>query len=131
MPPTPPAPKKKTPAHVTVDHILIGVKNPRFPSGQRDEDEARALAKELVEKLRAGTLDWKTTKNQYSEDPPPGGPYSLAGEGIPPEPGEHARNRMVKGFGDVAFSLEIGEIGLAEYDAKTSPFGFHVIKRVK
>ena len=41
------------------------------------------------------------------------------------------RGRMVKSFGDVAFSLEVGEVGLAEHDATTSPFGWHVIKRLE
>ena len=33
--------------------------------------------------------------------------------------------------GDVGFALEVGAIGVADYDATKSPFGFHVIQRVK
>jgi len=42
-----------------------------------------------------------------------------------------ARDEMVPAFGDVGFTLEVGEIGLAPYDAKASPFGWHVIKRIE
>lgn len=47
--------------------------------------------------------------------------------------GERARPReqMAPAFGDVGFKLELGEIGLAEPNATTSPFGYHIIKRVK
>ena len=41
------------------------------------------------------------------------------------------RDEMVPAFGDVGFSLQVGEIGLAPYDKTTSPFGWHVIKRVE
>lgn len=41
------------------------------------------------------------------------------------------RDGMVPAFGDVAFSLEVGEVGLAPYDAKSSPFGWHIIKRLE
>jgi parvulin-like peptidyl-prolyl isomerase len=38
---------------------------------------------------------------------------------------------MVKSFGDVGFRLKVGEIGVATWDATASPFGWHIIKRVK
>jgi hypothetical protein len=38
---------------------------------------------------------------------------------------------MAGAFGDVGFQLEVGGIGLAEYDPSTSPFGYHIIKRTK
>jgi parvulin-like peptidyl-prolyl isomerase len=107
------------------------VTSSRMPTARRSEAEARALAQELLEKLRAGG-DWAAAKHEYSDDPPPGGPYSLSNGGVPPAGAdEHPRRAMVRAFGDVAFSLEVGEIGLAEYDAKASPFGFHLIKRLK
>lgn len=42
----------------------------------------------------------------------------------------HPRAAMVPAFGDVGFALEVGEVGLAGYDEKASPFGWHVIKRL-
>ena len=39
------------------------------------------------------------------------------------------RGQMVAAFGDVGFSLEVGEISTSVFDATTSPFGWHIIKR--
>lgn len=41
------------------------------------------------------------------------------------------RSQMVRGFGDVAYRLRVGEIGVAPWDATASPFGWHIIKRVQ
>ena len=134
-PPPPPTPASASaPAdHITIDHILIGVKGDNGLKSTRTVAEARTFAYDLLTKLRAGA-DWGTAKRANSEDPPPGGPYSLAdsNRGVKPSSsGEYARNSMVPAFGDVGFTLAVGEIGIADYDATTSPFGFHIIKRVK
>ena len=42
----------------------------------------------------------------------------------------HPRGAMVSAFGDVGFALAVGEVGLATFDAESSPFGWHVIKRL-
>lgn len=42
-----------------------------------------------------------------------------------------SRDQMVPGFGDLAFSLEVGDVGIVPYDAKSSPFGWHVLKRLE
>lgn len=119
------------PAYVTVDHILVGVRCPHFPQGRRPVEQARAFAQELLAKLRAGAA-WDELKRAHSEDPPPGGPYTLADHGRRPRTTqEYPRGGMAPAFGDVAFSLGIGEIGLAEYDPSRSPYGYHVIKRLR
>ena len=38
---------------------------------------------------------------------------------------------MVAAFGDTGFPLKVGGIGLAEYHATTSPYGWHIVKRVE
>ncbi|MEZ6014972.1 MAG: peptidylprolyl isomerase [Planctomycetota bacterium] len=43
----------------------------------------------------------------------------------------HQRTGLVPAFGDIGFALEVGAVGLAPYDAATSPFGWHVIKRLQ
>jgi peptidyl-prolyl cis-trans isomerase D len=130
-PPTPsPAPYSSSADHISVDHILIAVKNSRMPAVRRTEAEARKIAEDLLAKLRAGG-DWAAAKRTNSEDPPPGGPYGMSNRGVRPVGGEIPRDSMVPAFGDVGFSLAVGEMGLASYDARTSPFGFHIIKRVK
>ncbi len=40
------------------------------------------------------------------------------------------RRDFVPGFADLAFRLEPGEVALLPYDPETSPFGWHVIKRL-
>lgn len=40
-----------------------------------------------------------------------------------------SRTQMVAAFGDVGFSLEVGEIGTSIFDTTTSPFGWHIIHR--
>ena len=120
------------PDHIAVDHILIGVK-PAIPSGTTLE-EARKLAYDLLAQLEGGA-DWTTLKNEYSADrmpgQGPGGPYGMSNHGVPPSAGERKRDGMVPAFGDVGFTLDIGEIGVADHDPKKSPYGFHIIKRVK
>jgi len=43
---------------------------------------------------------------------------------------EHPRGAMVPAFGDVGFSLDVDGIGVAEYNEASSPFGWHIIKRL-
>lgn len=38
---------------------------------------------------------------------------------------------LVPGFGDMAFSLAVGEIGIVDFDPAKSPFGWHIIKRIQ
>ncbi len=40
------------------------------------------------------------------------------------------RGQMVTSFGDISFSLKVGEIGIANYDPVGSKFGWHIIRRV-
>jgi peptidyl-prolyl cis-trans isomerase B (cyclophilin B) len=44
---------------------------------------------------------------------------------------QHKRSGLVPAFGDVGFTLEVGAVGLAPFDTKKSPFGWHVIKRLQ
>jgi hypothetical protein len=123
------------PEHITVDHILIGVKGGRMPI-ERTPEQAKVIADDVVARLNAGE-DWDKLKQEFSDDPPQkggprGGPYSLANEGVvatPPK--EFKRSGMVPGFGNVGFKLAVGDFGVAPFDATTSEFGFHIIKRVE
>lgn len=127
--PNPTSPAKQ-PDRISVDHILIGVKSSSFPDGKRDATAAKKFAYELLAKLAAGG-DWADAKRANSEDPPPGGPYAMANRGVRPAGGgEYPRDGMVAAFGDVGFALAVGAIGIADHDSRTSPFGYHVIRRV-
>ena len=107
---------------IEIQHILISFQGaPRMPASvTRTKDEAKALAQKVYAEVIGGG-DFLTLVKQYTNDSAPG-IYPLTKAG---------RARMVKGFGDVGFRLKVGEIGVAPWDAAASPFGWHIIKRVK
>jgi hypothetical protein len=51
--------------------------------------------------------------------------------GVAPAKNEYARDRMVPAFGNAGFPLQVGEIGIADFDQRTSPYGWHIVKRLK
>jgi parvulin-like peptidyl-prolyl isomerase len=67
---------------------------------------------------------------RHTDDRPPG-IYGMSNAGVAPAAGEYARGSMVPAFGNVGFKLNKGDIGIADYDPRTSPYGYHVIKRVE
>jgi hypothetical protein len=134
--PAAPAAPAKEPAEVTVDHILVMVRNATAPQVVRTNEEAKKLAYEILEKVKADPSQWNALKEKHSEDPPTprmprGGPYALANTGVAPVPPAMARHIMVKGFGDGAFRLPMDGFGMVDYDPATSPFGYHVLRRVR
>lgn len=125
------------PAYITVQHCLIGFEG-SVPGKVivRSESEAEQLAQELLAKAQAGE-DFSEIVATHTDDSPPG-IYKMANAGFPGDmtsnnPSNHvyARNAMVPAFGNTGFPLEVGEIGLATYDKNDSPFGWHIIKRIK
>ncbi|MDB2686195.1 peptidyl-prolyl cis-trans isomerase [Mariniblastus sp.] len=118
------------PNAITVQHCLIGFKGSvgRKPI-QRTQEEAAKLAAELLEKLNAGEDFGKIIKT-YTDDSPPG-IYEMVNSGLPTERGVHSRDKMVPAFGNVGFKLDVGEYGMSEYDPAASPYGWHIIKRLK
>ncbi|OGD10826.1 MAG: hypothetical protein A2Y86_03545 [Candidatus Aminicenantes bacterium RBG_13_62_12] len=120
------------PQRITVQHILIAFKG-SLPDASvtRTQKEAETLVKELMERIKKGE-DFDALVKGYTNDQHPG-IYSMSNIGVTPDQSkpEYPRDRMVKGFGDVGFSLKVGEVGVAGYDPKTSPYGWHIIKRLK
>lgn len=134
-----PATAAEQPAHVVVQHILIGFEG-SVPGKNitRTKEAARALAAEVLARAQKGE-DFDALVKQYTDDRPPG-IYALANTDVPIAPlkpgtkasgKEFPRGGMVKSFGDVSFSLKVGEIGMAEYDHANSRFGWHIIKRLE
>ena len=117
---------------ITVQHILIGYKG-SVPgkSITRTAGEAKQLATELLERAQQGE-DFDSLVRAYTNDSSPG-IYKMANFGSPADsdPRIQARDGMVPAFGDVGFPLAVGEIGMAEYHHKKSPFGWHIIKRIE
>jgi hypothetical protein len=118
------------PAHVEVQHILIGFAGSVPGKGiTRTKEEASKLAHEILEKARKGA-NFDTLVTQYTDDSPPG-VYKMSASGVPPQLGEYSRDQMVPAFGNVGFAISPGNIDIAEYDPTTSPFGWHIIKRLR
>ena len=118
------------PAHVEVQHILIGFVGSVPGKGiTRTKEEASKLAHEILEKARNGA-NFDTLVAKYTDDSPPG-IYKMSASGVPPQTGEYGRDQMVPAFGNVGFAISPGNIDIAEYDPTTSPFGWHIIKRLR
>ncbi len=125
--------RKDEPDQVTVQHILIGYKR-SVPDQKLDRTkaEAKALAEELTNRARTleDPSEFTALVEEYTNDSPPG-IYILINDGADPVPRSRKRRDMVAAFGDVAFELEVGEVGLAKYHAGNSPYGWHVILRLE
>lgn len=118
------------PEHIQVQHILIGFQGsvPGKPI-TRSKDQAKELAYEILEQARAGT-DFDTLVRKHTDDSPPG-IYGMSNRGVAPAKGEYPREGMVAAFGDTGFPLGVSEIGIADYDQRSSPYGWHIVKRIK
>lgn len=128
---TPPASTSGEPDHLVVQHILIGFQG-SIPgkSITRSKDEAKTLAYKLLDQAKAGANFDDLVKANTDDQAP--GIYQLANTGVQPASSkEYPRAQMIPAFGNVGFKLKVDEIGIADYDPQTSPFGWHIIKRLK
>jgi len=118
------------PAHIQVQHILVGFAG-SVPGKNitRSREEARVLAYQILEKAKAGE-NFDALVRQHTDDQPPG-IYGMSASGVAPAQGEYSRDQMVPAFGNVGFAINVGEIGIADYDTAKSPFGWHIIKRLQ
>ena len=99
-------------------------------------EEARTLAYDLLERARNGE-DFDEIVYRNTNDSPPG-IYRMANHGFEsdmsasnPDDQIYARDKMVPAFGDTGFPLKVGEYGIADFDEEKSPFGFHIVKRIR
>lgn len=116
---------------IQVQHILIAFEDTLGSKFlERSRDQAEQLAAEVYEQLGDDAdFDWLLKK--HTDDSPPG-IYTMLSEGTP----NHRelvflRGEMVPAFGNVGWRLEGGEIGVAPHDPTTSPFGWHIVKRLE
>jgi hypothetical protein len=130
MPGTMPVKPATPPEHVQVQHILIGFSG-SVPGKNitRSKDEAKKLAYQILDRARKGE-DFGELVRQYTDDSPPG-IYGMHASNVAAGPNEYPRDGMVPAFGNVGFNISPGNIGIADFDPKASPYGWHVIKRLK
>lgn len=123
---------KEEPQVIAVQHILIAFEG-SLPgrSIPRTQEEAKVLADEIFGKAKSGA-DYDALVKENTDDAYPGiykmSNFDAQGD---MEQGVFPRARMVPAFGNVGFKLEVGEVGLAEFNSQTSPYGWHIIKRVE
>jgi len=120
--------RKDEPDVVVVQHVLISFKG-RISGKkiERSKREAKILAEEILARAETGE-DFNELMKQYTDDRG-GGIYKLVNKGLPKPADGFQRDDMAPSFGDVAFELELGQIGMAKYHAGLSPYGWHIIKR--
>ena len=122
---------KGEPERLRVLHVLVAFRGAERAADTvtRTQDEAEVLAKEILARAQRGE-DFKNLIKDYSSDPGEGN-YALVNHGVVARGPEIRRSTFVPAFTKVAFSLAIGDVGLAPFDKKDSPFGYHVIKRIE
>lgn len=119
---------------VTIQHLLVAVTGGGVPGAHRTPAEAGALAAELLARTRLGE-DFDTLVKNHTDEAHPG-IYTLSLE-PGTTPGVHPRADVVACLGDVAWRLQVGEVGVAPYDGGVagheprSPHGYHLIKRLE
>lgn len=129
----PQASAAQEPERVTVQHILISFKGSAIPKPEvtRSQEDAEALAREVFERAKKGE-DFDALVKEFTDDEHPG-IYKMYNLDVTPDQSvkEYPRAGMVKAFGDISFSLVVGEIGMTEFDPETSKYGWHIIKRLE
>jgi hypothetical protein len=118
------------PDFVTVQHVLVAFSG-TVDGVTRNKDDAETLAMQIYERAKNGE-DFDALMEEYTDDSG-GGVYGMANKGQEPDKARqiYARSDMAEYFGDVAFTLDVGEVGLAAYDSGKSKFGWHIIKRIR
>jgi len=115
---------------IEVQHLLVAHKDAGIGGVTRSKEEAEQLTAELYEKIRNGA-DFDALVKEYTDDAHPGiYGMTMTGSGDRSR-NVYPRNGMVAAFGDVGWRLDVGEVGVAPFDARTSPYGWHIIKRTK
>lgn len=124
-------PGRREPTRVVVQHVLIAYADAKIPGVTRTLPEAERLAADVLSRARAGQTFDELVRD-YTDDRNNNGVYPIANFGAPLEvPNEVERVSLVRAFGDLAFSMDVGSIELVEYDEERSPFGYHVVQRLQ
>lgn len=113
---------------IEVQHLLISFAGTRTRA-TRSKAEAEKLAARLWEELLGGA-DFDKLVKEHTDDSHPG-IYAMTLNPADAGPNLSLRTGMVPAFGDVGWRLKVGEVGVAAYHGTNSPFGWHIIKRLK
>jgi len=124
----PSSPPRAEPERITVQHILISFAG-AGTKATRTREAAAELATETLERARQGE-DFGELVRVLTDDAFPG-TYRMCNTGVSPSAAdEYQRSGMVPAFGNIGFALDVGGIDMAPFDPGTSPYGWHIIKRL-
>jgi parvulin-like peptidyl-prolyl isomerase len=115
---------------IQVQHLLVAFAGSGVPGVTRTREEAEQLTAELWQQIKDGA-DFDALIREHTNDSPPG-IYAMTMTG----PGDRnqmmfPRKGMVPAFGNVGWRLEVDEYGVAPHDPATSPYGWHIVKRLR
>jgi hypothetical protein len=113
---------------VRVQHLLIGYRKSPGIQVSRRKGESEALAADLLDRVLSGAA-LAALVGEYSDDHGEG-IYTMTAGGSATET-SFPRSAMQSAFGDVAWRLEVGEVGVCLLDASVSPYGWHIIERLE
>jgi len=136
--PEPEPPRREGPPRlVKFDHILISFEGAPDDRARalRSKEEAEDLAFRLLDRVKAG-VDFDLLKREYSDDRSKDtgaalGPYDVVNDGVRSLGRQIPRKNYYKAIGDLIFSLDVGEVGIAKFHPKHCPQGWHVVKRLE
>ncbi len=106
-------------ARVKARHILIafkGARNASGPAAERSEDQAKALAAQVLAETKKAGADFAALASKYTDE--------TSGKTKGGDLGFFKKEQMVKEFAEAAFAMKAGEIS----GPVKSPFGYHIIR---
>ena len=106
----------------------------RFPLTHisRDESASPATGSRSSHELEQNELVKSYSEDAGSVGKTPPGSYVIMQDGKPkPTPDAQSWSSWVPGFSAVSFALDVGDVAMTVPDPELSPFGYHVIKRIK
>ncbi len=122
------------PDRIEVTFLLVSFKG-RTPKATRTQDRARQDAADLLDRARKGEDFEEMVKRECEPEFRNSGAFGIANYEVKSEGNEASRlglaMRMGSAFGDLAFRLKVGEIGMVEYESRRNPLGWFILKRLK
>ena len=112
---------------IQVQHLLVSFNLAGIPGITRTKEQAEEFAGELWAEIQGGA-DFDKLVKKHTDDSHPGVYSMTSGK---PSGGVYARSGMVAAFGDIGWRLEKGEAGVAGFSQQASPYGWHIIRRLK
>jgi len=101
------------------------------PKTSLSREEAAKIAAECIAAAKAGTpFASLTDRHHYTEstfEPT----MTLVAPPTRPAAGELSAKAVPRALRELAFGLDVGEVGLCEFHETESPYGFHIVQRVR